>query len=61
MSMKTDRELMRLAREGLSREQIEKALNTLPATIDKAAKRLGINLGRYVRKPNGRPKLKNKT
>jgi hypothetical protein len=58
MSMKTDRELMRLAREGLSREQIEKKLNIPTPTIEKAAKRLGISIGGHVRKRNGGPNAK---
>jgi DNA-binding NarL/FixJ family response regulator len=56
MSMKRDRELIELARAGLSREQIAKRLNITPAALQKAVARLGVNVGPYVPIPNGRPK-----
>ena len=57
-TMKKDRELIRLARSKLKREQIALKLNTSPLVLQKAARRLGVNLGRFVRRPVGRPKMK---
>ena len=56
-SMKKDRELIRLARSGVSVDQISARLKHSPATILKVAKRLGIYLGP---KRDGKLKAKGK-
>jgi len=55
--MKKDRELIRLARSGVSVDQISARLKHSPATILKVAKRLGIYLGP---KRDGKLKAKGK-
>jgi DNA-binding NarL/FixJ family response regulator len=43
--MRKDRELIQLAGEGRSIDQIAARLEALPATVAKVAKRLGIKVG----------------
>ena len=56
-SMKTDRDVMELARDKLSVEQIATKLKITPKTVIKTSWRLGIYL-RPLRKPDGRRKTK---
>jgi hypothetical protein len=49
-SMKTDRDLMELARSKMTVDQIAAKLETTPKTVIKAAKRLGLK----VRPPHSR-------
>jgi DNA-binding CsgD family transcriptional regulator len=56
-SMKTDRDVMELARDKLSVEQIATKLKITPKTVIKTGRRLGIYL-RPLRKPDGRRKTK---
>jgi DNA-binding CsgD family transcriptional regulator len=56
-SMKTDRDVMELARDKLSVEQIATKLKIKSHTVIKTGRRLGIYL-RPQRKPDGRRKIK---
>jgi hypothetical protein len=57
MSMKNDRELIKLARENPSVDRIAASLKMAPAAVLKAAKRLGIYLGpKQDRKPKAKSK-----
>ena len=56
-SMKTDRDVMELARDKLSVEQIATKLKITPKTVIKTSRRLGINL-RPQHKPDRRRKTK---
>jgi hypothetical protein len=47
-SMKKDRDLISLVRANLSLDRIAARLETSPAGVAKAAKRLGISLGRLA-------------
>jgi len=55
-SMKSDRELIVLARAKLSVDRIAAKMKADPATVLKVAKRLGINLQRLPAKRYGRLK-----
>ncbi len=56
-SMKKERDLMQLARENLSVEQIAAKLATRPGTVSKLALRLGVKLRPIAAKRNGRRKM----
>jgi transcriptional regulator with GAF, ATPase, and Fis domain len=59
-SMKTDRQLIKLARESSNIESLAKKLGSAPAQILKASRRLGISLGPQPPRPDGRFKAKSK-
>ena len=54
MSMKKDRELIKLAGENLSADQIAVSLEIAPKTVLKIAKRLGVHFGPRAPKRDGR-------
>ena len=55
-SMKKDRELIQLARENLSVEQIASRMKAAPAKVLVVAKRLGIRVPRIAPTPDGKAK-----
>jgi hypothetical protein len=57
-SMKTDRELIKLAKANLSAERIAVRMDRPYLSIERAAKRLGLHLSSSKRRPNGRFKAK---
>jgi hypothetical protein len=57
-TMKKDRELKVLVRGDATVDQIAARMNTIPETIIKTAKRLGISLPPPGKKPDGRLKAK---
>jgi hypothetical protein len=57
-SMKKDRDLISLVRANLSLDKIAAKLETSPAGVAKAAKRLGLSLGPQPVKRDGRLKAK---
>jgi hypothetical protein len=59
-SMKTDRDLIELARANMSVDRIAAKLEVAPASVVKAAKRLGISLGPQPVKRDRRFKAKSK-
>jgi hypothetical protein len=54
--MKKDRDLIRLARENLSVEQIASRMKAAPAKVLVVAKRLGIRVPRIAPTPDGKAK-----